>query len=153
MHIRPYDPKDLDETVALWYRTWTRTFPDLEHPQTPDEWKARFRDEIVPRQTVWIAEIDGTIAGFMAMVKGAGYIDQMFVDEEFQGRGVGTALMAKAKELSPSGLSLHTLQRNTTACAFYERRGFRPGDTGINRVNGQPNVEYRWTPAVRPGLS
>ena len=47
----------------------------------------------------------------------------------------------------PHGLTLHALQANHAARAFYVRHGFVEGAAGTNRVNGQPNVEYRWTPA------
>jgi hypothetical protein len=62
-------------------------------------------------------------------------------------RSWSTALLAQARAASPGGLSLHALQANVAARAFYERHGFTVGETGINRINGQPNVEYRWTPA------
>lgn len=67
------------------------------------------------------------------------YLDQIFVAPATQQQGVGTTLLNKAKELSPNGLYLETLQRN-------ERHGFLPGHTGINPNNGQPNIEYRWLP-------
>jgi hypothetical protein len=55
-------------------------------------------------------------------------------------------LLNKAKELSPNGIYLDTLQRNSNARRFYERHGLLPGQTGINPNNGQANIEYRWTP-------
>ena len=58
--------------------------------------------------------------------------------------GIGSALLAKAKDLSPTGLRLETLQQNMGARGFYERRGFRPGTMSVNPINGQPNVEYIW---------
>jgi hypothetical protein len=54
-------------------------------------------------------------------------------------------LLNKAKELSPNGIYLDTLQRNSNARRFYERHGLLPGQTGINPNNGQANIEYRWT--------
>ncbi|MGH7434580.1 MAG: GNAT family N-acetyltransferase [Polyangiaceae bacterium] len=54
-----------------------------------------------------------------------------------------------AKERCPGGLHLDTQQANEGACRFYERHGFRPGKVGVNVVNGQPNIEYTWTPPTR----
>lgn len=75
-----------------------------------------------------------------------GYLHEIFVAPAFQGRGVGSALMALAKRLAPAGLRLHTLQRNTQATAFYERHGFRVVSTGVGRI-GLPNAQYAWAPA------
>ena len=147
MKVRAYRPDDLDATVALWYRSWTSTFPDLRHPQSFNEWKTRFQQKILTSSTTWIAEIEGVIAGFMTIVEQDGYIDQLFVDPDFQGRGIGSGLMELAKRLSPGGLSLHTLQQNVSARTFYEKLGFKAGAVGVNRVNGQPNIEYHWEPS------
>lgn len=146
MGIRLFRPDDLDETVRLWYRTWHHTFLGLRHPQTFDQWKSRFRDEISVTEQVWVAEVDGRIVGFLAMKQAEGYLDQLFVDPEWQRRGIGTALMTKAKALSPGGLALHALERNAEARAFWENHGFRPGRTGLNPINNQRNIGYHWEP-------
>jgi len=153
MEIRPYRPDDLDETVRLWYRTWHHTFPELRHPQTFDQWRLRFRDEISATEQVWVAEVNGRIVGFLAVKQAAGYLHQLFVDPEWQRQGIGTALMTKAKALAPEGLSLHTLEQNAEARAFWENHGFRPGRTGINPINEQRNIEYRWEPWDKPGAT
>ena len=151
MELRPYAPADLDDVVGLWYRTWHATFPELVHPQSQAQWRARFRDDIAAAASVWVAAVDGRIAGFFALDEGRGYLDQFFVDPAAQGHGVGGALMAKAKALCPLGLTLHTLERNRHARAFWERHGFRLVGAGVNPVNGQRNLEYRWMPRPRHG--
>jgi ribosomal protein S18 acetylase RimI-like enzyme len=148
LRVRPYRPDDLDATVDLWYRSWTTALPGLQHPQPVSEWHRRFREEISQQQRVWVAEIDGRIVGFLAMFERDGYVDQLYVEPSWRGRGIGTALLAQARAASPGGLSLHALRANVAARAFYERRGFVAGPTGVNRINGQPNVEYRWTPSA-----
>lgn len=91
--------------------------------------------------------MDGRLAGFLALVLHECVLDQLFVAPGMQGAGTGSALMTIAKERCPTGLTLSTLQRNAGARAFYERHGFRAGERGINRINGQPNITYRWPPA------
>ena len=150
--IRPYQPEDLDAVVDLWYRSWTAALPGIQHPHPVEEWRRRFREEIAQQQAVWVAELacpeerGSRLAGFLAMFLPRGYVDQLYVEPGLQGRGIGTALLRQARAASPGGLSLHALQANTSARAFYRRHGFVEGAAGINRVNGQPNVEYRWTP-------
>ncbi|MBW4671982.1 MAG: GNAT family N-acetyltransferase [Cyanomargarita calcarea GSE-NOS-MK-12-04C] len=73
-------------------------------------------------------------------------LNQIFVDPMYQKRGVSLALLNKAKEICPQGLSLHTLQQNRIACVFYEKQGFQARKLSINEINGQPNTEYYWIP-------
>jgi len=151
--VRPYRAGDLDATVDLWYDTWHATFPDLRHHEPKEEWRRRFETEIAVEERVYVAEIDGQFAGFLAVKErggGEGYLHEIFVAPDFQRRGIGSVLMALAKELAPAGLRLHTLQRNGQACAFYERHGFAPVSFGIGRV-GLPNVQYGWTPSAAAG--
>jgi ribosomal protein S18 acetylase RimI-like enzyme len=147
--VRPYGADDLDRIVDLWYDTWHATFPDLRHHEPKEEWRRRFAEEIVPSERIFVAELQGQLAGFLA-VKDDGeqrvYIHEIFVAPGFQRRGIGSTLMALAKELGPAGLRLHTLQRNDVALAFYERHGFVVASRGIGRV-GLPNMQLRWMPA------
>lgn len=146
--IRPYRPEDLEPVVDLWYDTWHATFPDLRHHESKAAWRQRFETEIAPNERVYVAEVEGRLTGFLAVKNrddDQGYLHEIFVTPEFQGHGVGSALMRLAKELAPAGLRLHTLQRNTRAAAFYVRHGFRVVSTGIGRV-GLPNAQYVWSP-------
>jgi putative acetyltransferase len=148
--VRPYRPEDLHEVVDLWYETWHAAFPDLRHHEPKDVWQRRFEVEIAPQEQVYVAEVAGRIAGFLAVKDrggGQGYLHEIFVAPEHHRRGIGSTLMRLAKQLAPAGLRLHTLQRNTQAAAFYERHGFTVVQTGIGRV-GLPNAQYAWTPAA-----
>jgi ribosomal protein S18 acetylase RimI-like enzyme len=63
---------------------------------------------------------------------------------------VGDRFMALAKERQPGGLRLYTFQVNTRACRFYERHGFTVVDLndGSRNEEGEPDVQYRWVPAI-----
>lgn len=144
--LRPYDLRDLEDAVELWYRTWHQTFPDIQHPQPYRAWKTRFRDDFTVRGDIWVVEVESSLAGFVVVIKEQLYLDQLYVDLIYQNRGIGSSLINKAKEICPEGLKLHTLQQNTKACRFYEKHGFRAGKLSINEINGQPNIEYQWRP-------
>lgn len=67
-----------------------------------DAFIAACRDELTltPQKmadwTVWVAEADGALAGMVALSAGdgTGEVEDFFVDQAFQGRGIGSALMA-----------------------------------------------------------
>jgi GNAT superfamily N-acetyltransferase len=148
--IRPYDPRDLDRAVDIWFSSWTAAFPWLAPPWPKDAWRSHFEAKLAEGATVFVGEEFGQIVGFALLFEKIGRLDQLFVRPDAQSRGVGTALLNLAKELCPGGLHLDTQQANAGARRFYERHGFRSGREGVNRVNGQPNVEYIWAPRRSP---
>lgn len=99
---------------------------------------------------MFIAEESGQVVGFALVFENIGRLDQLFVRSDAQSRGIGAALLNVTKARCPRGLHLDTQQANTGARRFYERHGFRSGREGINKVNGQPNIEYVWAAAGSP---
>lgn len=146
VRLRTYHPGDFEVVVQIWHESWHGAFPGLRHPWSYEQWRERFQQKVLSNSSIWVAECDKHIAGFIVVRTEDGYLDQIFVAPATQQQGVGTILINKAKELSPNGLYLETLQSNKQARRFYERHGFLPGRTGINPNNDQPNIEYRWTP-------
>ncbi len=88
-----------------------------------------------------MAEADGTIVGIMALADG--WIDQLYIHPEWQGRGIGARFLEVAKSRQPSGLQLWTFQVNDAAPMFYERHSFVP----VEWTNGEGNEEQE--PDVR----
>jgi GNAT superfamily N-acetyltransferase len=90
----------------------------------------------------WVCELDGRIAGFSCGRIGEADIWALFVDPEFEGRGIGSQLLALATEwLSENGVAtigLSTTER-TRADAFYQRKGWRRGG-----LNAKGEVIFRW---------
>jgi GNAT superfamily N-acetyltransferase len=85
---------------------------------------------------VIVAELDGEIAGFAAVV--GGELDGLFVEPDLWGSGIGRALAdAAAHEARKRGLAL-TVVANPRARRFYEHCGFT--------VEGE--VETRFGPGL-----
>ncbi len=142
--IRAYTHDDMGTVLALWRDVMSATYTFLDlHTEAED--RAYFGDVITKENVLWIAELEGEIAGFMAIR--ADLIDRLYVAVDRQGGGVGTALLEHAKESSSQGLRLFTHQKNTGACRFYERRGFVVFKYGVSPPpESEPDVEYRWSP-------
>ena len=71
---------------------------------------------------VFVAELDGRIAGFVALV--GGEIDGLFVEPDLWRRGIGAVLVEEAAhEVRRRGLSL-TVVAGPEARGFYESCGF-----------------------------
>jgi GNAT superfamily N-acetyltransferase len=145
--IRRYRPDDFDPVTDLWRRARVRAYGEFQarkgHAVEVD--RDYFRDVVQVRNHLWIAEVDEAPAAFMAIA--GDFVDQLFVAPEHQRRGVGAALLAHARELSPSGLRLFTFQFNANARAFYEKHGFVVARLGVSPPpESEPDVEYHWRP-------
>jgi GNAT superfamily N-acetyltransferase len=140
---RPEDDAAIGDTFIASMETLA-FLPDLH---TRDEHR-RFITETVPRDhEIWVAEENGCIVGLAAI--GESTLGHLYVHPEFHGRGLGTALLEKAKELRPAGFTLWTFPANEGACRFYERHGLRPIEYGDGSGNEErlPDVRYEWRPA------
>ncbi len=135
MRIRPARIEEREALEALQRRA---SLANAEHREVllanPDAIELPARQ--VERGEVLIAEADGRIAGFAALVDGE--LDGLFVEPELWGRGIGRALVEVAvHEARRKGLSV-TVIANPAARGFYEKCGFT--------VEGE--AETRFGPAI-----
>ena len=118
--------------------------PYLARPHTDDEMRDWFAGCVGDRPAAWwVARQGGRIVGYM-LIDGEG-LDHLFVHPLAQGRGIGSALLDKARSLSPRRITLATFQRNARARAFYEKHGFQAVRfTDGENEEGEPDVHYLW---------
>jgi len=141
--IRRARPEDAD-AIGEAFVASLETLTFLPRLHTPEETR-RFISEIVPRDhEIWVAEEDGRVVGLVAV--GENTLGHLYVHPDAQGRGIGTALLDKTKELRPNGFTLWTFPQNHRACSFYERRGlhairFTDGNGNEEKL---PDVQYEW---------
>jgi putative acetyltransferase len=144
--LRAYTARDEDASVTLWLRTWRTAYPDLDFAARLDWWRQRWREELLPDAKVVVAEASGGIVGFVTVDARTLYLDQIVVAPERWGSGVGAALIAEAKRLSPSGLDLDVNIDNVRAIGFYETLGFVITGPGKNPISGKPVHRMSWRP-------
>jgi GNAT superfamily N-acetyltransferase len=150
LEIRRMRPEEIARVVGVWERSRWDALPWLEERMghTHEENLRFFRENVAARNQVWVALDEGTVVGLLALAEST--IEQLFVDPEWQGRGVGSALIERAKALAPGGLGLFTHQRNVRARGFYERRGFRAVSFGTSPPpESEPDVRYEWEPGAK----
>ena len=99
------------------------------------------RHTLIPTGGVTVACVDGNVVGVLAIrhADDAGWINQLYVEPEYRGRGVGTQLLAFALSSLRRPVRLYTFQQSERARAFYEGHGFRPVEFG----DGSQNEEHR----------
>jgi 8-oxo-dGTP pyrophosphatase MutT (NUDIX family)/GNAT superfamily N-acetyltransferase len=121
----------------------------LVHPDR--EVRRWMADEVVGRTDMWVAEVDGTLVGLMVLDnagRGPGWIEHLYLDPSWVGRGLGDRFVQLAKERSPEGLQLWTFQVNAAARRFYERHGFVAEELtdGAGNEERAPDARYCWKP-------
>jgi GNAT superfamily N-acetyltransferase len=120
--------------------------PPMAHPD--DDVRAYWAAVLVPRRETWVAADDGG-AVIGVLVLDDDWVDQLYIAPGDTGNGIGSALLAHAKEQRPEGLRLWTFQSNTGARRFYERHGFVATDqTDGDNEEQSPDVLYVWKPST-----
>ena len=145
----------LDEATAVadvWLRSRRASEPRIPLPvHTDDDVREWFETVVLPERDVWVVAGEEGGAGedvIAVMVLEPGWVDQLYVDPSATGRGLGSSLLAMAKQAQPRGLDLWTFQANTGARRFYARHGFVEIDaTDGDNEEGAPDVRCRWDPA------
>jgi putative acetyltransferase len=144
--LRRYAPSDEDASVALWLRTWQAAYPDLDFAERLAWWRARWRNELLPAAEVVIAEAGGAMIGFVTIDPRTRYLDQLVVAPERWRSGVGAALIAEAKRISPAGLDLDVNTDNARAIGFYRKQGLKISGASVNPISRKPVHRMSWRP-------
>jgi putative acetyltransferase len=143
MKYRRAAREDMPAVAVLHRHTMKTSLPFLPDLHTPAEDRAFFCDRLFPTNAVWVAEQDGALVGYAA--RGDGWLNQLYVHPDHQGRGVGGALLALAME-GVDALQLWAFQKNDRARRFYEKRGFvlvKLTD-GSGNEEKEPDALYSW---------
>ncbi|HET7263335.1 MAG TPA: GNAT family N-acetyltransferase [bacterium] len=144
--LRPAAAADLEEVAEVFLASRRDALPYLPELHTNDETRRWIAHRVFRDGGMWVAVADGRILGFAALNAARNMLDHLYVRPGCYGGGVGSALLARAKELSAGRLRLFTFQRNVRARAFYEARGFAVVDLndGSRNEEGEPDVLYEW---------
>lgn len=144
--LRPATDADAGAVAEVFLASRRDALPYLPPLHTDDETRRWIADGVLPGG-VWVAVADGRVVAFAALNRSRTFLDHLYVLPEWYGRGAGSTLLAKAKDLSAGRLRLFTFQRNLRARAFYEARGFAVVDLndGARNEEHEPDVLYEWS--------
>ena len=139
-------PDDAQAIADIHLSARAEAMPYLPRPHTDAETRNWFAAVVGDRPSAWwVARQAGRVIGYL-LIDGE-ELAHLYVHPEAQRRGVGSALMRKARSLSPRRIALVTFQRNANAQAFYEKHGFRVvRRTEGENEEGEPDVRYVWEP-------
>ncbi len=145
--LRPAAPTDAANVAEVFLRSFRHAYRDglvrLAHPD--HDVRRWVREEMLPSSDVTVAVSAGIVVGYVATKPE--WIDHLYIDPAWIGRGVGSALLTAARDRLPHGCDLWTFQENKRARTFYEAHGFRAvAFTDGDNEEQQPDVRYHWAP-------
>jgi GNAT superfamily N-acetyltransferase len=137
--------EDAIGVADVWLRSRYASVPAIPPPVHSDDDVRAYFTVVLATREVWVVESEDQVVALLVL--DGDWIDQLYVDPEWTGRGIGSQLIDIAKERYPSGLNLWTFQSNARARRFYERHGFsaREMTDGENEERA-PDVRYQWAP-------
>ncbi len=142
--IRRARPADADALAELYLRSRRHALPTVPSPHEDDDVRRWLAEVLLLHTETWLAELAGFPVGLMA--RDGEWLEQLYLDPPWTGRGIGTLLLDQAKALSPAGLQLWTFQVNDGARRFYARHGFVEAELtdGEGNEEREPDVRLVW---------
>lgn len=143
LRITPLSINDMDAVERVLLASFKWAMPDTPDLHTPAENRTFLCQDLYPRSTMVGAWRDEELIGYIAFRPG--WVDHLYVLSNHAGSGVGSALLAAAKQTNTE-LDLWTFRRNVRARRFYEERGFVAIEEtdGSGNEEREPDVHYRW---------
>jgi [ribosomal protein S18]-alanine N-acetyltransferase len=130
--IRKAAASEAADLVGIGVRAWTGHVFAFEPETAGMRARARraFEDLCAHHlDTITVAEVEGTLRGWGARETRSDVITDLWVDPEWQGRGVGSALIVslvgQVRRAGFGSARLETHARNVDAIRLYEHLGFR----------------------------
>jgi GNAT superfamily N-acetyltransferase len=143
LELRDGGPDDAFACAAI-FTAWVDRTDWVPSVHSAEDVLRHYREHVMGSCRVLVVECDRAVIGFLA-VDGEGLVAGLFVAEAWRGKGVGSALIDRAKALRPEGLSLWAFEANAPALRFYARRGFvEDGRTDGDNEEGLPDVRLVW---------
>ncbi|ANX11625.1 GNAT family N-acetyltransferase [Fictibacillus arsenicus] len=143
--IIPYESKYAEQTVKMWRES---KYKAIGHKEAHSfESHVYFLNHILHKEyQVDIALWDENVVGIIAYNESE--IIQLYIHNDYQGKGIGKSLLRKAKEQSSGRLTLYTFEINKKAQRFYEMNGFKIIGRGHENEENLPDILYEWIKSV-----
>jgi putative acetyltransferase len=153
--IRPYRTNDVADLVTL-FRASVRSIGRRDYTESQvHAWAPDLidHDSFARRcaaKSTWIAECEHRIAGF-SDIEPDGHIDMLYVEPDFQRRGVARALLGHIEKIAQTrGLERLYTEASITARPVFEAIGFHVIAAQTVTVRSESMTNYRMEKRLEP---
>ena len=141
--VATFKPGHTHDVVSLWRDSMQEAIGIP--PVHTFESQAFFLNHILPEtHKIYVALSNETRLPVAFVAINDSEINQLYVHRKFQSMGIGSQLLAMAKQQSSGRLSLRTFENNIRAQQFYERHGFVAIGGDAENEEGLPDILYEW---------
>lgn len=113
---------DIESVMKIWFSSTITAHPFI----SVEYWEQNYdtvKNIYLPNAKTSVFEEAGIIKGFISIIDES-FIGALFVDNKFQGYGIGSALIEDALN-NYKHLSLAVYKDNLKSVKFYKQRGFK----------------------------
>lgn len=137
--IRKFQAGDLEIVMSIWLNANLEAHSFVD----PDYWLGNYDavKTMIPQAEVYVSESEHKINGFIGVMDN--YIAGIFVDGASRSTGVGSQLLDRAKQ-DRTCLRLSVYKKNTSAVAFYHKRGFHIDVEAVDQETAETEYTMTW---------
>lgn len=128
MEIREIRNSDYAPLRKLFLKERRTTFSWVD----PSSYQLNDFEKEINGEYVLVADLGNKIVGFISIWMPNNFIHHLYIDQKFQGQGIGTQLLKATIQKTKLPISLKCLEKNTKAVAFYKRKGFIEKEKGLS---------------------
>jgi putative acetyltransferase len=137
-------PQEAVQTAKVLHRSAEAAYRHINWDYGENQTVSWFTSNLDQWESIWTCLMGDQVCGVLCLQPG--FVDQLFIDVKWQGKGLGTVLLDRAKLVYPEGFWLYVFQKNTQAIAFYEKHGLIQGEAGVSLAEGEKDFKYHWRP-------
>ncbi|QFT87552.1 putative acetyltransferase [Bacillus sp. THAF10] len=139
--IIPFEPRYAEQTVEMWRDSKVKAIGQKEAHSF--ESHVYFLTTILEKEyQIYLVLLNEKVVGMIAYNEEE--ISQLYIHSDYQGIGIGTLLLNKAKNDSAGTLTLYTFEINKSAQLFYQKHGFTIIGRGHQNEENLPDILYEW---------
>lgn len=140
--IIKYNSAYAEDTVRMWRESKESAIGQKEIHSFENH--LFFLNNILNKDNeIYIAVDNSKVVGLIAFNKNE--VNQLYIHNDFQGKGLGKRLLDMAKINSDGRLTLYTFEINYKAQRFYDRNGFKVISRGHENEENLDDIKYEWT--------
>ena len=147
VHLRAGRATDADDLVRVHFAAVHGTASAAYPSHVLDCWavapddgqrRAATREAIERGDELFVvATLNGVVCGFGSIVPASSELRAVYVDPDFGGRGVGSAILRRLEDMaSDNGVSELQMDASVNAERFYVKHGYRVVRRGVHHLAG-----------------
>lgn len=140
--IRKYRETDCEAIIETWFAASLVATPFLSNEFLTEE-RDNIRSIWLLKAETWVFEIDNNVTGFISLI--GNEVGAIFVHPDYQGGGIGRALMDHAASLRDH-LYLDVFEENAVGRRFYRQYGFQFERKHVHEQTGHMQIRMYYSP-------